>query len=191
MGCNQSDELSSQPEKIEGREIELATKPLVQQNSTTYNIQTVTQQNGIEPTNLSITSINLEASISAVGLLESGVMEVPKDVREVGWFEPGAKPGQSGNVVLAGHVDNYLGPGIFSNLNQVSIDDKIIVSDGENHVTYKVINVNVYPYDDDGPIEEIFGFTSQKRLHLITCTGTYNPFKRTHEERLVVTAIEE
>ncbi|WP_456279535.1 class F sortase [Bacillus sp. AK128] len=64
------------------------------------------------------------------------------------------------------------------------------MSDGTKQVTYKVISIKSYPFEE-GPIEEIFGFTSQKRLHLITCSGDYNLLKRTHEERLVITAIAE
>ncbi|QOR66922.1 class F sortase [Cytobacillus suaedae] len=133
----------------------------------------------------------MDATIIPVGLQEDGTMEVPKDVMEVGWFLQGAKPGQAGNIVLAGHVDSYLGPGIFFHLEHVSLKDRIIITDGHNKkIIYKITKIERYPYQD-GPLGEIFGFTSERRLQLITCTGSYNPFKRTHEERLVVTAIEE
>lgn len=148
----------------------------------------VTQKSGIVPEILVIPSIDLEAPILPVGLQKDGKMEVPKDVMKVGWYTNGAKPGQSGNVVFAAHVDNYLGPGIFFNLKEVSINDEIIISNQTKSISYKVIKVEKYPYQE-GPLEEIFGFTSQERLHLITCTGTYNPFNGTHAERLVVTAI--
>ncbi|MFE8700653.1 class F sortase [Cytobacillus sp. FJAT-54145] len=147
-------------------------------------------ESGIIPTSVSIPSIGVEANILQVGLQEDGIMEVPEDVMEVGWYTNGAKPGQNGNVVLAGHVDSYLGPGIFFNLKNVSIDDEIIISNGEEIVKYRIVKKEAYPYDQ-GPIEEIFGYTSQKRLHLITCTGRYNPFTDNHAERLVVTAIAE
>ncbi|MBE4907325.1 class F sortase [Bacillus luteolus] len=150
----------------------------------------IRQDTGFVPQNLAIPSLNLDANIISVGLQEDGTMEVPKDVMEVGWYTQGAKPGQNGNVVLAGHVDSYLGPGIFFHLENVTLNDKIIITDGHNReITYRITKIEKYPYQD-GPLEEIFGFTSQKRLQLITCTGSYNPFKRTHEERLVVTAIE-
>nr|WP_272495822.1 class F sortase [Bacillus pinisoli] len=151
-------------------------------------VRTVRTDKGITPTGLSIPSINLTTNVISVGLLSDGSMEVPKNVMEVGWYKLGAKPGQAGNVVLAGHVDDYLGPGIFINLHEVSISDEIIITGEDQTVTYRVVKIEKYPYND-GPIEEVFGFTSEKRLHLITCTGVYNPFKRTHEERLVVTAI--
>ncbi|MDV2685084.1 class F sortase [Alkalihalophilus lindianensis] len=52
-------------------------------------------------------------------------------------------------------------------------------------MTFSGINMAVYPYDD-APIETIFGYTSAKRLNLITCTGEFDRVERTHRERLVV-----
>lgn len=150
----------------------------------------VAQETGIVPVNLSIPSINVDARIIPVGLETNGAMEVPKDIMEVGWYTNGARPGQSGNIVLAGHVDGYLRQGVFFNLKNVSLEDEILVSDGKEVIQYKVIKMESYPYDQ-GPIEEIFGYTSQKRIHLITCTGDYNSFTGTYKERLVVTAVEE
>ena len=150
----------------------------------------VTQETGLSPLNLTISSIGLIADIIPVGLQEDGAMEVPEDVMKIGWYTKGARPGEKGNVVLAGHVDNYLGKGVFFDLEDVALDDEVILSDSENTVRYKIVKIESYPYDN-GPIEEIFGFTSQKRLQLITCTGWFNPLTKNHEERLVVTAIQQ
>lgn len=150
----------------------------------------VTQEKVIAPVNITISSIGLDAKIIPVGLQEDGAMEVPEDVMEIGWYTKGARPGENGNVVLAGHVDNYLGKGVFFDLEDVSLDDEVVLSDQGNSLRYKIVKIESYPYDD-GPIEEIFGFTSQKRLQLITCTGWFNPLTKNHEERLVVTAIQQ
>ncbi|WP_226647087.1 class F sortase [Mesobacillus subterraneus] len=150
----------------------------------------VTQEKGMVPLNLIISSIGLDADIIPVGLQEDGAMEVPEDVMEIGWYTKGASPGENGNVVLAGHVDNYLGKGIFFDLEDVALDDEVTLSNSEQTLRYKIVKIESYPYDD-GPIEEIFGFTSQKRLQLITCTGWFNPLTKNHEERLVVTAIQQ
>lgn len=189
IGC-QNDEPAEQPQfkKTEMDLIDTKVKQSTTVVKSKLTPRVVTQKPGIVPESIVIPSINLKAPILPVGLQKDGTMEVPKDVMKVGWYTNGAKPGQSGNVVLAGHVDNYLGPGIFFNLKEVTINDEIIISNQTKSISYKVIKVQKYPYQE-GPLEEIFGFTSQERLHLITCTGTYNPFNGTHSERLVVTAI--
>ncbi|MBT2686309.1 class F sortase [Bacillus sp. ISL-37] len=170
---------------------EAKAEPVVHSPASTSkpSAKKVNQEKGMVPLNLTIASIELDAKIIPVGLQEDGAMEVPEDVMEIGWYTKGAMPGENGNVVLAGHVDNYLGKGVFFDLEDVSLDDEVVISDSKNSLRYKIVKIESYPYDD-GPIEEIFGFTSQKRLQLITCTGWFNPLTKNHEERLVVTAIQ-
>ncbi|WLR55964.1 class F sortase [Mesobacillus subterraneus] len=171
---------------------EVQSEPVVSTtaSSSTPSAQKVTQEKGMVPINLTISSIGLDAKIIPVGLQEDGAMEVPEDVMEIGWYTKGARPGEKGNAVLAGHVDNYLGKGVFFDLENVSIGDEVVLSDQGTSLRYKIVKIESYPYDD-GPIEEIFGFTSQKRIQLITCTGWFNPLTKNHEERLVVTAIQQ
>ncbi|MEV5029054.1 class F sortase [Paenibacillus sp. LPE1-1-1.1] len=39
---------------------------------------------------------------------------------------------------------------------------------------------------EEAPLEDIFGFSYQSHLNLITCTGEFNDEAKTHEERLVI-----
>ncbi|WP_273851501.1 class F sortase [Guptibacillus spartinae] len=143
-------------------------------------------QEGIEPVQLEIPAIDVTAEIENVGVLDNGQMGVPEDINKVGWFEPGFKPGTKGNAVLAGHVDSKTGPAIFFYLEKLSKGDEIILTgqDGET-MTFVVTGKERYPYNDS-PIEKIFGPTDSRTLNLITCVGTFNRSKGTHEERLVV-----
>ncbi len=143
-------------------------------------------EEGIIPVKVEIPSIEVTASIEQVGMLENGQMGVPSNINDVGWFEPGFKPGTKGNAVLAGHVDSKTGPAIFFYLKKLSKGDEIILTakDGEE-LTFVVSGKESYPYTDS-PIEKIFGPTDSRKLNLITCTGTFNRSKGTHEERLVV-----
>ncbi|MCP3032908.1 class F sortase [Halobacillus sp. A1] len=144
------------------------------------------QEEGITPTHIKIPSIDVDAPIEQVGILDNGQMGVPQEMEKVGWFEPGTKPGENGNSVLAGHVDSKTGPAVFFKLDQLEEGDDIIVSDEEGtELTYTVKRMESYPYTDS-PIDEIFGQTDQKNLNLITCTGTFNREAGTHDERLVV-----
>lgn len=141
----------------------------------------------IEPTRIEIEKINVSAEVSEVGILENGQMGVPEAMDEVGWFEPGAKPGEKGNAVLAGHVDSRTGPAIFFDLEKLEKGDEVKVTDSEGQtLTFVVTGKERYPYQD-APIGNIFGATEKRALNLITCIGTFNRDARTHEERLVIT----
>ncbi|WP_173918616.1 class F sortase [Halobacillus sp. Marseille-Q1614] len=144
------------------------------------------KEEGIIPSNVKIPSLDVDAPIEKVGILENGQMGVPDGTESVGWFEPGTKPGQTGNSVFAGHVDSKTGPAVFFYLDQLEKGDEIIVTDEEGtELTYTVKRMESYSYND-APIDEVFGRTDSKNLNLITCTGTFNREKGTHEERLVV-----
>ncbi len=151
-----------------------------------FETETPDQNNGIVPTNLKVPSIDINAPVTKVGVLDNGQMGVPKDDTTVGWFEPGTKPGNTGNSVVAGHVDNQSGPAVFYYLKDLQKGDEIIVTNDEGkELTYVVQKLESYPADE-APIKEIFGKTDKKRLNLITCTGVFNYEKRTYLDRLVV-----
>ncbi|KGX89642.1 hypothetical protein N781_07720 [Pontibacillus halophilus JSM 076056 = DSM 19796] len=141
---------------------------------------------GITPVKLSIPKISVEAEVNAVGILDNGQMGVPEQTEDIGWFEPGVKPGQTGNAVVAGHVDSIEGPAVFFDLEKLARGDELTIEgkDGQT-LTYVVKRLQRY-VTAEAPIEEIFGETEKKRLNLITCTGTFNHDLGSHEERLVV-----
>ncbi|MGP4075493.1 class F sortase [Halobacillus sp. K22] len=141
---------------------------------------------GIVPVRLTIPSIDVDAPVAPQGYTEQGGMAVPNSVTEVGWFEPGTKPGAVGNSVIAGHVDGRNGPAIFYDLKDLEAGDSIYVEgkDGEK-LTYTVQKVVAHPLDES-PIRELFGPTNEKALNLITCTGAYDDEAQEYTERLAV-----
>ncbi|AQU80769.1 MULTISPECIES: class F sortase [Planococcus] len=143
---------------------------------------------GMEPFQIKIPSIGVDAAIESTGILDNGQMGVPEDVDQVGWFEPGYKAGAKGHAVLAGHVDSLTGPAVFYELDKVKVGETVTVigPDGREMI-YEVKNLTSYE-TDDAPIEKIFGSSDKRLLSLITCTGDYNRDIGSHEERLVVTA---
>lgn len=140
----------------------------------------------INPTSISIPTLNIDAPIVEVGQLDNGQMGVPDNGDDVGWYEPGTKPGGIGNAVLAGHVDDRTGPAVFFDLDELEEGDSILVAgeDGEE-LEYVVERLESYPFDDS-PVDEIFGSSDTKQLNLITCAGIFDRDVGTHDERLVV-----
>ncbi len=123
-----------------------------------------------------------------MGVLPDGQMEVPRNTDAVGWYKPGANPGDRGNAVMAGHVDSKTGPAVFYNLNKLKQGDIILIR-ASNCATFAFSVKKVIIYQcNNAPMEQIFGPTGDINLNLITCTGTFDKTKGTHEERLVVYA---
>jgi sortase A len=141
---------------------------------------------GVVPTRIEIPAIDVNASTETVGLLDNGQMGVPEDFMKVGWFKPGAMPGERGSSVLAGHVDNKTGPAVFFDLKDLSKGDEVIIhGKNDEKLVFEVTGKEVYPMND-APVEDIFGYTSRRSMKLITCTGPFDRSRGGHIDRLVV-----
>lgn len=141
----------------------------------------------VEPKNISIPKINVNAAVESVGEDSSGKMDVPKGVFNAGWYNLGYKPGEKGSAVMAGHLDTVTGaPAVFYNIDKLQAGDKVIITDrsGKN-LTFEVTDVQTYPFDKV-PLQEVFGSNDKPRLNLITCTGVWNTGSRNYSNRLVV-----
>ncbi|MFQ6386742.1 class F sortase [Priestia aryabhattai] len=138
------------------------------------------------PSQLIIPKLHIKAFIKGMGLTNQGEMSVPDNGHDVAWFKLGARPGEEGNAVIAGHVDDQKGPAIFYHLDKLTKGDEIFVTDQQGQqLVFVVTNKASYPRDS-APIREIFGPTFQHQLNLITCTGTFDHKQKTHERRLVI-----
>lgn len=139
------------------------------------------------PATLDIPTLHINAPIEPVGKDVDGNMDTPRNPQFVAWYEPGTRPGEVGNAVFAGHVDDVKGqPAVFSKLNTLKIGDVVKVKTVNNvSSTFKVTAIKEYPYDK-APLEEIFGETKEKHLNLITCKGTWNKTTQNYSHRLVI-----
>jgi sortase A len=141
------------------------------------------------PVLLTIPKINLKTNIVDVGLTADHSMATPKSFSEVGWFRYGALPGEEGSAVIAGHVDNGLArPAVFYKLKELALGDKINVkTKGENDLNFTVTKIETLDYDDRNT--DVFTEKGDRFLKLITCSGKWVSKIKTHDKRLVVTAI--
>jgi sortase A len=142
------------------------------------------------PVTLVIPKLNIEADVEHVGMDAKGNMDIPKADMNVAWFEPGYKPGEKGNAVLAGHLDTKTGaPAVFWDLDKLDPGDSLLVTtaDGEE-LKYIVTQKKIYPAESF-PLQEVFGPSNTSRLNLITCEGTYSKTNRNYSHRTVVYSI--
>ena len=114
-------------------------------------------------------------------------MEAPSDPFGVSWYRNGARPGQRGNAVVAGHVDYAgIGPAIFWDVRFLTPGAEIFVTDDAG-LRWRFVVVSLESYLlDDFPGQRVFGGTDDTNLNLITCAGDFDPITRSYNRRMVV-----
>jgi hypothetical protein len=121
-----------------------------------------------------------------------GALTAPSGPWVVAWYRQSARPGESGNVVMGGHVDYWtVGPAVFSGLGTLAEGEEIKVTDAAgNAYTYAVEWVQAYPVADltHGQLRQIVGPTEEPSLTLITCAGVFDHDRGEYLTRLVVRA---
>jgi LPXTG-site transpeptidase (sortase) family protein len=112
----------------------------------------------------------------------NGEWQVPKFV--AGHLVGTAMPLQNGNVVLSGHVQSISSGNVFAKIDRLKLGDPVRLYTQTEIVNYTVAFTEIVPNDDMSVVLP----TSQERLTLITCTGTFLPLQRDFDKRLVVVA---
>jgi hypothetical protein len=130
-----------------------------------------------------VTARVVKASVTRGGL------DVPENVNEIGWWTGGAGvTSPSGTIVLAGHVDSVRqGLGAFAALRDVPVGAKVRLTNGTRSRSFVVTGRRSYPKSTGLP-SSLYAQDVGLRLVLITCTGVFDPVKRSYEDNLVVYA---
>lgn len=127
------------------------------------------------PVALEIPALGVHTSVGVLGLQPDGQVQVPTTTRVVGWYRYGVTPGQVGSAVILGHVDSYLGPGVFFELKNLKAGDLInlTLADGA-HVRFIVTEVVQY-LKTIFPDRLVYGAHGGLRsLQLVTCGGVFD-----------------
>jgi LPXTG-site transpeptidase (sortase) family protein len=167
----------------------LDTSFLVPATNTSITLKAAANQKQVNlPVRLKIPGIGVDALVESVGITSNGSMGVPKDPKNVAWFNLGVMPGEIGSAVIAGHLDDEKGKAaIFYNLNKLKEGDKLIIknSQGKN-ITFVVKKKHIYNTNDYVP--EVFSSSAGAHLNLITCSGSWIKSKSSYNKRLVIFA---
>ncbi|HLW00625.1 MAG TPA: class F sortase [Ktedonobacterales bacterium] len=148
------------------------------------------------PVWLSAPTAHIDASVISVGETADGAMDAPEGPNDdpiwstTFWWEYGAKPGQVGNTVIAGHLDRKDGsPAVFWWLNLLRVGDSVYVRTSQGTTLhYIVTDVETYLNPSTGPndpvLQRIFGPATTANLNLITCAGDWTG--KEYTKKLVV-----
>jgi LPXTG-site transpeptidase (sortase) family protein len=142
------------------------------------------------PVALTIPAIGVRTPLIHLGLTASGALQVPPRASIAGWYTGSPRPGAVGSAVIAGHIDSYLGPGVFFRLSRLRQGDRLYVrrADGTLAV-FRVTSVRTYR-KDQFPTRSVYGPTPDAELRLITCGGTFDPSLHSYLSNVVVYASE-
>jgi hypothetical protein len=140
------------------------------------------------PVRIEIPAIGVSAAVIRLGLNRDGSMQVPEDFALTGWFTGGPAPGETGPAVIAGHINSRRGPAVFYRLRELRAGDRVAVAraDGTT-VRFTVDSVVQYP-KRTFPTKAVFGPAPEPLLRLITCGGSFDHFRRSYRDNVVVTA---
>lgn len=141
-----------------------------------------------QPIRLKIPKINVDAAVEYVGLTSQGAMDVPKGPSAVAWFKLGARPGDNGSAVIAGHYGRWKnGKGsVFDYLNKLSEGDRLYVEDEKGIIISFVVRAS-RRYDPEADARDVFNSNDGgSHLNLIACDGVWDKAAKSYPKRLVV-----
>lgn len=144
------------------------------------------------PRILRIPKLNIEARVKRVGSSLTGEPISPNNIFDVGWFDESSKPGQSGAVLINGHIEGTTKNGVFHDLNTLQPNDEILLERGDKTVlTYIVNKVQVYSGDQIDMGTALQSITADKNgLNLMTSTANYDGGAGQSGQRVIVFAVQ-
>lgn len=143
------------------------------------------------PVRLIAEAIGVDATIISLGLDGgTGQMEVPNDVRDVGWYRHGPGPGEVGSALLAAHVDGYgQGSGVFFDLKALEPGDEVRIVDADGAEQLFIVGARATYHKDELPLDVLFSRGGHPVLTLVTCGGGFNQTSRSYDSNVVVYAV--
>lgn len=137
------------------------------------------------PVQLLISDLGVHRPVEAVGASRSGVMDLPANWWNAGWYNGGPVPGAPGDSVIEGHAGYPGQPLIFGKLGTLQPGAQVVVvlADGSRQL-FLVSSMSTVPVGTAPPsFAEPYG---PPRLTLITCTGSFNQNTYSYSSRLAV-----
>lgn len=143
---------------------------------------------GIDPERLRSAAIGVDAPVIDLGLNPDRTLEVPRDFDVTGWWTGGARPGDPGPAVIAGHVDSRTGPAVFFRLGDLQPGDLVEVADAEGRVVSFVVERLEQHPKEAFPTDAVYGPTPQPTLRLVTCGGDFDRASGHYRDNVIVFA---
>jgi sortase (surface protein transpeptidase) len=126
------------------------------------------------PVALSIPAIDVRTTLIRLGVTAQGTLQAPSSTSVAGWYTGSPRPGDIGSSIIAGHIDSYLGPGVFFRLRLLRPGNLVYVREADGRVAaFRVNSVHMYP-KNHFPTTTVYGPSPDAELRLITCGGVFD-----------------
>lgn len=144
------------------------------------------------PRLLRIPKLDVEARVKRVGSSLTGEPISPSNIFDVGWFDESSKPGQTGAVLINGHIFGSSKNGVFHDLSTLQANDIIELERGDKTVLkYTVIKVQVYSGDQIDMGTALQSIANDKNgLNLMTSAANYDGGIGQSGQRVIVFAVQ-
>ncbi|MHB1518636.1 MAG: class F sortase [Acidimicrobiales bacterium] len=126
------------------------------------------------PQTLRIPAIGVSVTVGTLALNADGTVQVPKGTKHPGWFRLGPTPGEIGSAVILGHVDSYLGPGVFFLLRTLAAGDQVDVGLSDGITAQFTVNSVAMYSKQQFPAQRVYGSHGVSALQLVTCGGVFD-----------------
>ncbi len=146
------------------------------------------------PRYLSIEKLGIKnARVLPMGVNDSGELDTPGNIFDVGWYTQSARPGYGGVIVIDGHNGGPNIEGVFKHLDQLYAGDLITLERGDGAIfTYKVVENKTVPLSEADDYM-VTAFTSPvpgtEALTLISCVGEWSSVQQTYLSRQFTRAV--
>jgi hypothetical protein len=126
------------------------------------------------PVSLAIPAIGVRTHLIKLGRTAQGTLQVPTSTSVAGWYTRSPRPGEIGSSIIAGHIDSYLGPGVFFRLRLLRPGNLVYVRRANGTLAvFRVYAEHMYA-KAHFPTQEVYGPEPDAELHLITCGGLFD-----------------
>jgi len=142
------------------------------------------------PRRLSVPALGVDTTIYQVGLDRRRNVQIPEDIRTVGWYKLGVPPGVNrGNAVIVGHRDATGGRrGAFYYLGTLKPGQVVSVrTSAKETLRYRIDSVKSLR-KQGLPYDKYFAVDGPHRLVLISCGGYYDRNNGGYQDNVIVTA---
>lgn len=182
--------LAGGPDERDGQDHQDTTERGTAADRGVATMQPVVSVRPARPVSVSLPAIGVQsASVVPVGLDARGAVEIPDDVREVGWYERGPRPGEAGNAFMTSHVDSRTqGRGVLFDLVRSQPGDPIIVTHADGSTSEWVVVARERIEKGSYPMDRVFRFDGPSGLVIDTCGGRFDPTTGSYENIDIVYA---
>jgi LPXTG-site transpeptidase (sortase) family protein len=131
-----------------------------------------------------IPALGTTAPVVRVGVDRNSQMVIPPGAGQVAWLDQGGIPGQTNNMVIAGHISWAGVPGAFGGIGNLHSGDMVIFTINGKKMTFRISWVCSF-IRSSNLAPKIMGYTDVPSVTLITCGGGWDSYAGTHTNRIV------